>query len=652
MVSRVERTPFAAWWWTVDRLMLVALLSLMLVGIILSLAASPPVASRLGLEPFYFVNRHVMYLLPVLVVMLTTSFLPRRYIRRLALVVFVVSLALIATTLVYGAEVKGARRWIVILGVNLQPSEFLKPAFVILIAWLFGETARRPEMPANTIALALLGLALVGLVLQPDFGQTMLIALVWGALFFLAGMRLIWVFGLGGAAIGGIAVAYFTIPHVTRRIQRFLDPGLRRHLQHRSGARILLARRLVRARSRRGNGQAHPAGKPYRLRICGRGRGVRHRALPPSGRLVRIHRDAGAATRHARRGSVRAFCGGRARNSVRTAIGDQHGGELAFDAGQGHDAAVHLLRRLLDDFAGLRHGHVAGPDPRTSARTTAGEPGRAASACEPGLMQQNGAPLVLLAAGGTGGHLFPAEALAEALAARGVAVDLATDERAERYGKKFPARNIHVITSETVRGRDPIALARTGAKLAIGALQAWRLLGRIKPAAVVGFGGYPTVPPVMAATLRRIPTIIHEQNAVMGRANRLLASRVGAIALSFAGVLDREPHLAAKATRTGNPVRPLVLAAAATPYAAPDSTGPLRLVAFGGSQGARIMADIVPDRDRTARAASADAARDRAAGARGGCRAGSRHLCAGQGCGRGRAVLRRSSGAYRGQLIS
>ena len=225
MVSRVERTPFAAWWWTVDRLMLVALLSLMLVGIILSLAASPPVASRIGLEPFYFVNRHVMYLLPVLVVMLTTSFLPRRYILRLALVVFVVSLALIATTLVYGAEVKGARRWIVILGVNLQPSEFLKPAFVILIAWLFGETARRPEMPANTIALALLGLALVGLVLQPDFGQTMLVALVWGTLFFLAGMRLIWVLGLGGAAIGGITVAYFTIPHVTRRIQRFLDPG-------------------------------------------------------------------------------------------------------------------------------------------------------------------------------------------------------------------------------------------------------------------------------------------------------------------------------------------------------------------------------------------------------------------------------------------
>ena len=128
----------------------------------------------------------------------------------------------------------------------------------------------------------------------------------------------------------------------------------------------------------------------------------------------------------------------------------------------------------------------------------------------------------------------------------------------------------------------------------IGGWQAWRLLGRLKPAAVVGFGGYPTVPPVAAASFRRIPTIIHEQNAVMGRANRLLATRATAIALSFAGVLDREPDLAAKGTRTGNPVRPLVLAAAATPYAAPDTAGTLRLVAFGGSQGARIMSDIVP----------------------------------------------------------
>ena len=225
MVSRTERTPFAAWWWTVDRFMLAALLALMLAGIVLSLAASPPVAARIGLEPFYFVNRHVLYLLPAIALMLATSFLPARHIRRLALLVFIISVALVAATLVYGAEVKGARRWIVILGVNIQPSEFLKPAFVILIAWLFGESARRPEMPANTMALTLLLVAVTALVLQPDFGQTMLIALVWGALFFLAGMRMVWVLGLGGAAAVGLASAYVTIPHVARRIQRFIDPG-------------------------------------------------------------------------------------------------------------------------------------------------------------------------------------------------------------------------------------------------------------------------------------------------------------------------------------------------------------------------------------------------------------------------------------------
>jgi cell division protein FtsW len=225
MVSRVERTPFAGWWWTVDRLMLAALIVLMLGGIVLSLAASPPVAARLNLEPFYFVNRHVLYLIPALAVLLATSFLSPRSIRRLALVVFVVSLVLVVATLFFGAEVKGARRWIVVLGVNIQPSEFLKPAFVILIAWLFGESARRPEMPTNTVALFLLLAAVGALVLQPDFGQTMLILLVWGALFFLAGMRMVWVFGLGGAAAVGLAGAYATVPHVARRIQRFMDPA-------------------------------------------------------------------------------------------------------------------------------------------------------------------------------------------------------------------------------------------------------------------------------------------------------------------------------------------------------------------------------------------------------------------------------------------
>jgi UDP-N-acetylglucosamine--N-acetylmuramyl-(pentapeptide) pyrophosphoryl-undecaprenol N-acetylglucosamine transferase len=206
-----------------------------------------------------------------------------------------------------------------------------------------------------------------------------------------------------------------------------------------------------------------------------------------------------------------------------------------------------------------------------------------------------GKPLVLLAAGGTGGHLFPAEALAVALARRGVEADLATDERATRYGETFPARETHVIRSETVRGRDPMSLLRTASALGSGIVAAWRLLGRIRPVAVVGFGGYPTVPPVLAAALRRIPTVIHDSNAVIGRANRLLAPRATAIATTFPGVLDKEPRLAAKATHTGNPVRPAVAQAAELPYATPKAAGPLRVLIFGGSQGARVMSDVVPD---------------------------------------------------------
>jgi cell division protein FtsW len=225
MVSRTRRTAFAEWWWTVDHLLLFALGALMLAGIILLLAASPPVATKLGLEPFHFVNRQGLYLVPAIAIMVSTSFLSPRQVRRVALVVFIVGVALLAATLHFGAEVKGARRWIVMFGLNIQPSEFVKPAFVILVAWLFSESARKPDMPANGAALALLLLVVGLLVLQPDFGQTMLIAMIWGALFFMSGMRLIWVAGLAGVSAAGLAGAYYTVPHVAQRIRRFLDPS-------------------------------------------------------------------------------------------------------------------------------------------------------------------------------------------------------------------------------------------------------------------------------------------------------------------------------------------------------------------------------------------------------------------------------------------
>ncbi len=203
-------------------------------------------------------------------------------------------------------------------------------------------------------------------------------------------------------------------------------------------------------------------------------------------------------------------------------------------------------------------------------------------------------PLILLAAGGTGGHLFPAEALGVELIKRGVQVRLVTDSRAVRYSNLFSEDMIDVVPSETMRGRSPWQLARTGIWLATGTVIALNAIRRLQPAAVVGFGGYPTVPPLTAARLLRIPSVIHDANAVLGRANRFLSRHVSAVATSLPGVLDRDPALRQKTTIVGTPLRPAILAAAAIAYNPPDATGPLRLLVVGGSQGARVMSDIVP----------------------------------------------------------
>jgi UDP-N-acetylglucosamine--N-acetylmuramyl-(pentapeptide) pyrophosphoryl-undecaprenol N-acetylglucosamine transferase len=200
---------------------------------------------------------------------------------------------------------------------------------------------------------------------------------------------------------------------------------------------------------------------------------------------------------------------------------------------------------------------------------------------------------VFLAAGGTGGHLFPAEALGRVLAHRNVPVELVTDERATKYGDAFPARAIHQIAAATPRGGGVATRLMAVATLARGTLSALWLLLRARPAVVVGFGGYPTVPPLIAATLLGIPTILHEANAVMGRANRFLAGRVNVVAHGFAALPGVSPAIAAKARHTGNPVRPQVLEAAKLAF--PDfASGKLTLLVTGGSQGARVMSDIVP----------------------------------------------------------
>ncbi|MDP8918673.1 MAG: putative lipid II flippase FtsW [Pseudomonadota bacterium] len=223
MVSRAERSAFGDWWWTVDRLLIAGLAILMLSGLVFLMAGGPPVAERLGLSTFHFVNRQVLFLVPALCIMIPVSFLSLRHIRRLALLVYGVGMALVLLAFQYGPEIKGAHRWIVIGPLGIQPSEFVKPAFVVLAAWAFSERARRKDMPGAWLAFLILPATIIPLILQPDFGQTMLVTIVWCGLFFVAGLHWFWVMGLGGAGLAGIVAAYEFLPHVRARIERFLD---------------------------------------------------------------------------------------------------------------------------------------------------------------------------------------------------------------------------------------------------------------------------------------------------------------------------------------------------------------------------------------------------------------------------------------------
>ncbi len=222
MVSRAERGALADWFWTIDRFFLAAFILLMGLGFMLSFAASPPVAERLGLDSFHFVKRHAVFLLPAIAIMFGISFLSPRQVRRAAMILLVVSLAAMVLALFFGVEVKGSRRWISIGSFSLQPSEFMKPAFVVICAWLFAEHARQPEIPGNLFAIILFGIVAALLVAQPDLGQTILTAAVWGGMFFMAGMPWLWIIVLGGAAVGGLLTAYTFLPHVAGRIDKFL----------------------------------------------------------------------------------------------------------------------------------------------------------------------------------------------------------------------------------------------------------------------------------------------------------------------------------------------------------------------------------------------------------------------------------------------
>ncbi len=222
MYNRSDRSPITEWWWTIDRWLLAAFGALIGFGIVLSFAASPTVAERIGLEAFHFVERHAMFLIPAIAVMLAVSFLDERKVRRLALVMLIGAMLLMAAALFIGVEVKGSRRWVRLAGISVQPSEFMKPAFVIICAWLFAEHLRRPDIPGNLLAGVLAAAIGALLIAQPDLGQTVLVAGTWAAMFFMAGMSWLWIAVIGGIGAVGLTGAYLTMPHVAGRINRFL----------------------------------------------------------------------------------------------------------------------------------------------------------------------------------------------------------------------------------------------------------------------------------------------------------------------------------------------------------------------------------------------------------------------------------------------
>jgi cell division protein FtsW len=223
--ARTDRSAVAQWWWTIDRWSIVAVLALAGFGSVLVMAASPAVAERIGADRLFFV-RHYFSVLPVsMAVMFTVSFLSPRSVRHIALAGLVIGVILMAFTLIGGVEIKGARRWIDLPGLSIQPSEFVKPCFAVVAAWLFAQNRLRPDFPGRGIAIGFYIVIIALLMRQPDLGMAAVVSAVWCTQFFLAGLSLIWVVVLMVGGVAGLGGAYLLLPHVASRIDRFVDPA-------------------------------------------------------------------------------------------------------------------------------------------------------------------------------------------------------------------------------------------------------------------------------------------------------------------------------------------------------------------------------------------------------------------------------------------
>ncbi|MCK5445124.1 MAG: FtsW/RodA/SpoVE family cell cycle protein, partial [Rhodospirillaceae bacterium] len=220
--ARTDNSLLGRWWWTIDRWTLMAIIAIAALGAILTLAASPAVAERIGLDNYHFVRRQFVFLPMALIVMLATSMLTPQWVRRVSMVVFVGSLVLMIGVLFFGSEIKGASRWLSFGGFSLQPSEFVKPSFAVMAAWMFSSQRLDDDIPGYAIATGLWMLVVGLLMMQPDFGMTVVVSMVWGVQFFIAGLPWILVLAVALLFLLGGFGAYFTFDHVRARIDRFL----------------------------------------------------------------------------------------------------------------------------------------------------------------------------------------------------------------------------------------------------------------------------------------------------------------------------------------------------------------------------------------------------------------------------------------------
>jgi cell division protein FtsW len=223
--ARSNRSPAAVWWWTVDHWILGAVVMLIAIGMVIAFAASPAAAARMNIgDPFHFAVRQCVFAAGALMILIVVSMFDVKTVRRSAFLIWLIAIAIMVALPLLGHNAKGATRWLEFGGFSLQPSEFMKPALIILVAWMFSEGQKGGGVPGVSIAFALYFISIALLLIQPDIGQTVLITVAFGAVFWMAGVPISWVMGLGVVALGGLSSTYFLFPHVASRVDRFFSP--------------------------------------------------------------------------------------------------------------------------------------------------------------------------------------------------------------------------------------------------------------------------------------------------------------------------------------------------------------------------------------------------------------------------------------------